>query len=135
MPRHPLSVRRACLVAMSYPFTDMFRHECGNRLYRDRDRRVPVTVAQSLCFMWWDILYHGMAVQPTGLLPSVIGVLTTLCRDSSFACVESAFHGLGHFYVLAPDEVQCAIVETIKARMLPKGLREYGERAACGDIQ
>ncbi len=128
-----LEQQRACIEAMVYPFTDMFRHYCGDRLVRD-SRGVGDTPVHSLCFMWWDVIFHGTTLSATGLVPSILDVLTTLCSDPSLACVESAFHGLGHFHQYAPSVVRDVVDRTLCERALPPQLQEYGETAAFGEV-
>ncbi len=129
--------RERCVRSCSGLYRDLFARRCSSHLsHRDERGAHPLN---GICYMLWDMIPIGP--EPTlghrsrldsVLLDVMIGALQ-LCSDP---CRESALHGLGHWQLGYPEEVEAAIDSFLHtSKRLRPELRHYAENAKRGCVQ
>lgn len=90
------------------------------------------------CFMWWDVipLWEGTDISEyDDYVNTVFGVFEACLAMPSEACVESALHGLGHWYHGFPERVPNTVDAFLKHAQISESLREYARHARLGMVQ
>jgi len=133
----PWSDRQRCIHSIYTFFEQCFAKRCSPYLsHTDESNTNPLN---SVCYMWWDILpWHGHPEQPNHreMDAEFINVMQRILALDSDAVVESALHGLGHWYVSYPVKVEAIIDEFLARRPnLRPELREYALHARIGYVQ
>jgi hypothetical protein len=119
---------------MAKVFEDFFEHVCEKITCHNSRDSAPKS--NHLCYMWWEIFpRHGIPAKASlnELDQEVLLILDRLLTLSNVACIESALHGLGHWYAGYPEKVE----ETIRTRFndIPANLKGYAEQVMVGKVQ
>ncbi len=125
----PLEARCRCVRSFYNLFAKLFAVRCEPCLSHSASNRINMT-----CFMWWDLLPLGrcdLAVDKE-CLSVMREILMTIPNE---ACMESALHGLGHWHLYYPDEVEGIIDEFLNTHPnISPELRDYAEWAREGRV-
>ena len=132
----PWEVRKSGLEAIYILFRDLFQKRCSDALgHIDEPGGGALN---GTCYMWWDILpVHGQPESPAlserdALLLDVMRNILHLESDS---VRESALHGLGHWQIYYPEQVEKIVTDFIwKHRKIRDSLRNYAYAAMHGDV-
>lgn len=103
--------RRQCLRSFYTLFANLFAIRCPSYLlHLAAHKTEPPSPLNLICYMWWDLVpLHGVHKAIDQECMAVIRkILLTISNE---ACIESALHGLGHWHVYCPDEVEQIIEE------------------------
>jgi hypothetical protein len=88
--------------------------------------------------MWWDII--PISGQPNNLEHAeidkeILGVLESTLQLDSIVCRESALHGLGHWHLTYPKQVEAIISTFLEDHTgLRKQLQTYAMNAYGGCV-
>jgi hypothetical protein len=132
----PADSRLQAIESMYYVFKELFSQHCkqDTRFEALPDGKL-LTFAET-CYLWWDIFpRHGVPVSPdlASTDSMILQTLEKILSIENFCCQKSALHGLGHWVVAQPEEVE-RIVQKASAH-IPVDLRVYALSARTGDIQ
>ena len=129
-----VSLRFSVLAKMGVVFTEIFPRRCEPLI------ACHATASQnpwnSLCFMWWDVLpRHGVPAEAflAEVDLAILELMGAVLAVDHIACKEAALHGLGHWQVAYPDEVENVIDRHYAA--IPDVLRGYALAAKSGNVQ
>jgi hypothetical protein len=87
------------------------------------------------CFMWWGEYWPLCLADAVARRETLATVERILSLDSR-PCQESCLHGLGHWHLHWPDEVEPIVDRFLASHpKLPRPVREYAEQARCGAVQ
>jgi hypothetical protein len=128
--------RRAGLRAITNLFAQLFAKRCSPHLsHLDERGANPLNM---VCYMWWDLFpTWGHPGSPTEVLvdAELLMVMQRVLAVDALACQESALHGLGHWYLRYPAEVEEAIDVFLKRQpQLDPRLRQYAFSARRGCV-
>jgi hypothetical protein len=88
--------------------------------------------------MWWDIIpFFGAPKDPAraDLDTTALSVMKTTLALPSIPCRESALHGLGHWHLYYPNQVEEIIDDARRnARAWSPELTAYAEQARTGYV-
>lgn len=134
----PEPARLACLRAMKHLFAELFFRRCTNLPSYGLSADNALSPLNRICYMWWDVMpIHGEPNDPRRerFDAAVLELLRDTLGIGSFACQESALHGLGHWSYYYRAEVR-QIIEHYLANA-PEGavLDVYARLAADGKVQ
>lgn len=137
----PWADRRRCVMAIATLFDGLFAKVCTDHLsHLDRGPSppAPVNPVNLACYMWWDLFPSwGEPGDPSRaeLDGVVLAVLRTILHLPSTPCRESALHGLGHWQMHYPAQVEHIIDEFLHTggKISPE-LRAYALNARRGYI-
>ena len=147
----PLPDRLQCIHSISMLFEQCFAVRCTPHLSHLLSRKNDQGVGplNSSCYMWWDLLWHPIALWRDPSFSSQIPVAYRLQRANedeideacisamelilelpSIACQESALHGLGHWGKFRHERCRGVIASFLQRHpaIHPK-LREYALKA------
>jgi hypothetical protein len=132
----PLEARLACVRAIGTLFEGLFAARCSARLsHLDEAGTTPLN---SACYMWWDLFPtwgNPKAPEQAALDGELLSVMARILEIPHAACRESALHGLGHWHLNHPTEVEAIVggfLETT-ADLRPE-LRDYARAARGGCV-
>ncbi len=131
----PLDLRLECLSSFSNLFEDYFAKHCSQTLNHIDQR--PCSAVNNACYMWWDIipLYGHPEDKKKRLLDQpILDLLNHTLKIDSIACKESALHGLGHWHLYYPKQVEKIIDEFLKTDIHGQDLQSYAMSARTGCI-
>ena len=130
----PLEERVRCVDALELLFRDVFAARSSPELPREgTGARAAIDQA---CFMFFDRLpLHGEPPDPP-LDTAMLALLGRLLKIEHRAVRESALHGLGHWALAYPPEVE-AIVDRFlaEATSIDPALSRYARDAAAGAVE
>jgi hypothetical protein len=123
----PWPARERCIHSFQSLFKDCFAKRCTPHLsHLDESGAGPLN---SVCYMWWDIIpVAGQPADPEGkeMDQAILQVMNAALRLDSIACQESALHGLGHWHLNYPRQVEELIQGFLKRnKVLTENLRKY----------
>ncbi|MGE5378308.1 MAG: hypothetical protein ACM3XO_24885 [Bacteroidota bacterium] len=132
----PWSERRRCIRSIYTLYEQCFAPRCTPHLsHLDEAGVGPLN---SVCYMWWDILpVYGQPGDPSRRETDaeILQVLESALQLEPIACRECALHGLGHWGIYYPDQVQATIDRFLQRQKdLPEGLRTYALNAHRGCV-
>jgi len=136
-PDVPWPERKRCISSMYTLFERFFASRCSSHLsHLDEPGANPLNV---ICYMWWDILLiYGQPKDPdrAEIDAACLGVMRMTLDLGSDACRESALHGLGHWHLEYPKQVE-AIIDRFLGRNsdLRLELKAYARSARKGRVQ
>ena len=132
----PWPARHRCVRSIHSLFEQCFAAHCTPHLsHLDEPGAGPLN---SVCYMWWDIIpISGQPDNPehTEIDKEILGVLESTLHIDSIACRESALHGLGHWHLSYPKQVEAIISAFLENKSeLRKDLQTYAMNAYGGCI-
>lgn len=132
----PWPARQRCIRSIGSLYRDCFAKRCTSHLsHLDEPGAGPLN---SVCYMWWDII--PLAGQPDDpahkeIDQAILQVMETTLQLTSIACQESAFHGLGHWHLRYPGQVEDIIQSFLgDNKGLPENLQRYALSALNGCV-
>lgn len=133
----PLDARARCVRAFGTVFRDLFAVRCTPHLsHCDEPGAGPLNPA---CYMWWDLLpLCGAPEDATrrALDRAALDVMATTLGLDAIACQESALHGLGHWHLAYPREVEAIVDAFVVASPTARPeLLVYARSARAGCVQ
>jgi hypothetical protein len=134
----PEASRLACLHAMKQLFGELFFQRCSNLPSHGKPADAGLSALNGICYMWWDLMpIHGEPNDPRRA--AFDAAVLTLMRDilgmGSFACQESALHGLGHWSYFYRAQVRQIIDHYLHDAPENAVLGAYARLAADGKGQ
>lgn len=125
-------IRLRCVRSILRLF-EMFAARCSANLSH-LDEPGASNPLNSICYMFWDLF--RIWGRPEDLDRSLLTVMVEILALPSDACRESALHGLGHWQLMYPEEVE-QIVDLFIAEHpeIRPEMRRYAERARYGNVQ
>jgi hypothetical protein len=129
----PLADRLRCLAAFEVLFRELFAPRCTPHLEHLSESGNPLN---TVCYMWWDLLYIGPAPEERALVfGAIVESQTAMLHLPSMACQEAALHGFGHWLEIAPTLIPSTIDTWLKRHpnVRPE-LRNYALSARCGCV-
>jgi hypothetical protein len=130
--------RLACLGAMKNLFAELFFARCTNRPSHGQADGAGLSPLNAICAMWWDVLpIHGEPNDPrrATLDAAVLSLLRDILGMGSFACQESALHGLGHWSYYYRAQVRQIIDQYLAGAPDEAVLGDHARRAADGKLK
>jgi hypothetical protein len=128
--------RREGLRAITNLFAQLFANRCSPHLSHLDER--GANPLNSVCYMWWDLFPSwGHPESPTEALvdAELLMVMQRVLALDDLACQESALHGLGHWHLNYPEEVEGAIdAFLVSEPQLDVRLRRYAFSARQGCV-
>lgn len=92
----------------------------------------------SVCYMWWDIMpVAGQPADPArkDMDRAILQVMGAALQLDSIACQESALHGLEHWHLYYPNQVEEIIQGYLRRnKSLPESLQKYALSALSGCV-
>jgi len=132
LPTVPLEARLACVRGIADFFRLFVAPSAPGPAATDSD---PFHTA---CYMWWDIFptWGGASMGEPELHRACLQVMVETLKDDSELCHLSALHGLNHWHMHYPDEVESAIDSFLRqARAMSPAVWEYAGTARQGCSQ
>jgi hypothetical protein len=124
--RVPWPRRKRCADSIFTLFRQYFARRCSPHLGHLDEAPEAQHPANGLCYMWWDIFptwgkpeQHEQAALDQALLQ----VMQLTLRLDSDACRESALHGLSHWHLHYPQQVQATIDAFLREEAAQHALR------------
>jgi hypothetical protein len=133
----PEQARLDCLHAIKHLFAELFFKRCTNLPSYGQD---PATLSplNGICYMWWDVMpIHGEPNDPRRAKfdAAVLTLLREILGIGSFACQESALHGLGHWSYYYRSQARQIIEHYLDNAPEGAVLDAYARMAADGKVQ
>jgi hypothetical protein len=132
----PVNSRVAAIQAMFTVFDRLFASKCTQDMrYTEITGQRNLTFAE-MCYMWWDIFPRHGVPQESALISidsAIVETITRVLHINNFACVESALHGLSHWFSAVPEVVIQKIDEALIT--IPPDLRKYALDARSGTLR
>ena len=133
----PWTRRQECIRAMETLFKLLFAKRCSAHLsHNDEPGASPLN---SSCYMWWDSFPSWGNPTDTSSVEfdkEILEVVRRILSVDSTACQESALHGLGHWQMYYPKQVESTIDDYLKRQThLRVELRNYALNARQGYVQ
>jgi hypothetical protein len=132
----PWLARKRCVQSFQALYRDCFARRCTPHLgHLDEPGAGPLN---SVCYMWWEII--PLAGQPDDpshkeMDQAFLEVMEGALRLDAIACQESALHGLGHWHLQYPGQVEKIIQSFLRRNtLLPENLRRYASSALNGCV-
>lgn len=126
--------RIACIQAFDHLYAQLFAAKCSNHLGHLSEVGEPLNPT---CYMWWDIApVNGLEPSKNKRLhQAMLQVMANALKIKNDACIESALHGLGHWYHYYPNFTQRTIKQFLAAnpRLRPE-LKDYAMAALKGCV-
>lgn len=128
--------RQAGIRAITNLFAKLFANRCSPHLsHLDEAGANPLN---SVCYMWWDLFpTWGHPESPTEALvdAELLAVMKDVLALAALACQEGALHGLGHWHLHYPAEVEETIDVFLRRQpRLDPRLRQYALAARRGCV-
>jgi hypothetical protein len=132
----PWPARQRCVRSIYKLFAECLAKRCTAHLsHLDEPGASPLN---SVCYMWWDIIpLIGQPNNPerSEIDKEILGVLGSTLRLDSIACQESALHGLGHWHLYYPQQVEEMINTFLENhKVMREELRTYAMSAYRGCV-
>ena len=137
-PSVPENLRVPWAAAIRELYGQLFEPLCENALSHGDNGDLAENRLNNICYMWWDIFpTWGRPGDPVArrLDEVLLGVMRDTLSSENVACVESALHGLGHWHITYPDEVESIVNEFLRERPnVGVYLRDYARAARHGRV-
>jgi hypothetical protein len=133
----PEASRLACLRAMKQLFAELFFTRCTNLPSHGQPAGAKLSALNAICYMWWDVMpIHGEPNDPrrAAFDAAVLDLLRDTLGIGSFACQESALHGLGHWSYYYRAQVGRIIEHYLADAPEDAVLGTYARLAADGKV-
>jgi hypothetical protein len=132
----PWTERQRCIRSFQSLYADCFAKRCTPHLsHLDEPGAGPLN---AICYMWWDVNpAAGKPDDPEGreMNQAILQVMHETLLLPSIACQESVLHGLGHWHLHHPRQVEKIIQEFLmRNRDLPESLKKYALSALNGCV-
>lgn len=132
----PWIARQRCIHSFRLLYEDCFAKRCTPHFsHLDEFGKGPLN---SVCYMWWDLLpIAGQPEDPARreLDRTILQVMESTLKLDAIACQESALHGLGHWHMQYPKQVEKIIQGYLERhRDLPEKLKSYALSALTGCV-
>jgi hypothetical protein len=134
--------RKRCISSIFTLFEHFFAQRCSphlshlDTLQTDTSNVSPLNL---ICYMWWDIFPTWGKPGDPAYKEIDEALLDTMRRSlalSSDACRESALHGLGHWHLHYPTQVEGIIDQFLESSPhLRVELKAYAQAARAGRVQ
>jgi hypothetical protein len=133
----PWPMRQRGLQAIRTFYEKFFAVACSDELgHRCTTGSTPVNLA---CYMWWDLFpSYGNPTDQSRQEEdrAILQVMKGILDLPSEACRESALHGLGHWHLHYPEEIERIIDNFLDSNpQMSKALCEYAAAARSGCVQ
>jgi hypothetical protein len=128
-PTVPLEARVACVTAMADFFRLFVAPRAPGSAETDSD------AFHTACYMWWDIFpaWGGAEVGEPELHLACLQAMVETLNLHSELCQLSALHGLNHWHMHYPGQVEEAIDSFLQQRRtISRAVREYAATARKG---
>lgn len=131
--------RLRCIQAMFTTFEQLFGQRCLPTWDVEQEsKKRASTQLDIICYMWWDIfplIGSDKVDDHIAVSAEILSVLTKELALKSEACQQSALHGLGHWHLYHPNQVE-AIVDryTSRSPKLRPELLDYAQHAHSGNV-
>ena len=127
----PWSERQQCLNSIFTLFKDFFASKCEpNQKHYAGSKELDF-----ICYMWWDIFPTWGTSNPD-FNRTCLAVMEQTLYLKSWACCESAIHGLNHWCHNHKEEVNAIINRFLKARKnIPSSVQQHAIWAKNGSMQ
>jgi hypothetical protein len=134
----PMQARLDCMAEVYTVYKDLFAPRCspdlGHTIYNNR----VINPLNMPCYMWWDTTpIHGHPDDPrySSLDQAILSVMAKTLTIDSGVCCEGALHGLGHWKMYYPKEVE-EIIDAFLAedREVSRKMRSYALAARGGGV-
>jgi hypothetical protein len=133
--------RRRCLEAIGTLYESLFARLCTDHLsHLDRGGTAPEDVSplNLVCYMWWDLFPSWGSPDDPSRAESDATILEVLHKTlfiASTACREGALHGLGHWHLNYPGQVEAIIDEFLAGTPgIGPELLAYAQAARVGGV-
>ncbi|MEV0589051.1 hypothetical protein [Nonomuraea sp. NPDC050310] len=132
----PLPERLACASAIRELYRRLFEPHCAPVLgHAGAEGHEPLN---SICYMWWDAFSTwGRPGDPAArpIDQALLAVMRDTLSSPNEACVEGALHGLGHWHVSYPREVEETVPAWLATRPeISESLYHYAHAARLGRV-
>ncbi|MFZ2059742.1 MAG: hypothetical protein WAU82_01900 [Candidatus Binatus sp.] len=129
--RVDLGLRKRCIRSIETLSSALFAPRCSDEIIHGTK---PL---DSICYMLWDLAMHGAYsnVRDPEIDREAVKTLARIIEIPSFACQQSALHGLGHLVYdahLGCDVIQKYLEDHPDLR---SDIRKYAEQALQGKVQ
>lgn len=136
-PALPWESRNRCIRSISHMFERIFVRLLPGQAARAECVQKSLERLWSTCFMWWDRFPGVVRIdrERDQIDRAIIATMAVILGLPSEACIQSALHGLGHWY---DDSGQTrAIIDDFLGRNpdLHPPLRQYALEARQGNVQ
>lgn len=134
----PEAARLDCLRAMKHLFAELFFSRCTNLPSHGQPADAGLSPLNAICYMWWDVMpIHGEPNDPrrAAFDMAVLALLRDTLGLGSFACQESALHGLGHWSYYYRAQVREIVEHYLGDAPDSAVLGAYARLAADGNVQ
>lgn len=127
----PWNQRQACLNSIFILFKDFFASQCEpNQKHYAQSKELDF-----ICYMWWDIFPTWGASNPE-FNRTCLTVMEQTLYLKSWACCESALHGLNHWCHNHFEEVNAIINHFLKSQKnIPPSVQQHAIWAKNGSMQ
>jgi hypothetical protein len=131
--------RKRLIESFATLYERLFARICPDFLsHRDRGTGNAPSPVNVICYMWWDLIARGFELEDAPKAVVTEAMLATLRRTldiPSVACREGALHGLGHWHLYAPKQVETIIDEFLRREPeFDPALRDYALAARAGCV-
>ena len=132
----PWPARRRGLLSVYPLFEQCFARRCSPYLaHRNQKDTNPLN---GVCYMWWERFEAWYPLDHPDRAPAyeiTLEVMERCLSLESDPCRESALHGLSHWHLYYPQQVECAIDAFLALNPdLPKALKSYAREARRGNL-
>jgi len=131
-PTVPLAVRVACVASIA----DFFRYFVAPSA--PGPAAVDSETFHTACYMWWDIFpsWGNTGFGEPAIRLACLNAMVEILKCDSELCRLSALHGLNHWHMHYPREVESAIDAFVsQTPTISSALRDYAETARQGCAQ
>ncbi len=135
----PLHSRQRCAASIKSLYSKLFAKHCSEKLSHTlRTYDESMSPLNSVCYMWWDLFptWGSKDDKASKTMNSeFLQVLSDILKIPHVACIESALHGLGHWHLTHPTEVEHIVDQFLKTGpKLSEPLRTYANSARTGCV-
>lgn len=137
----PWAERKRCIFSIFTLFEQFFAQRCSPHLSHLPTLQTDsshVSPLNRICYMWWDIFpTWGEPGDATckQIDEALLEVMRRCLALSSEACRESALHGLGHWHLHYPTQVEVILDQFLESSPhLEVELKAYAEAARAGQV-
>lgn len=127
----PWSQRQQCLNSIFTLFKNFFAPKCEP----NQKNYAGSKQLDAICYMWWDIFPTWGTSDPK-FNCTCLAIMEQILYLNSWACCESAIHGLNHWCHNNEEEVNAIIDRFLKSRKnIPSSVQQQAIWAKNGSMQ
>ncbi len=112
-------------------YKDYFAKKCTNTFSHLSVAGNPVN---SPCYMLWDLFFLPDGNLGERCREICLEIMRNTLKINNIACQESALHGLGHWFISKPKEVEKIIQDFLKNKSLEPKIINYALSAKSGCV-